>query len=383
MIYFDNAATTLKKPETVVRAVMEAMGSMGNSGRGGHDAALEASRLIFDTRKKVAEFFHVENPKQIAFTMNATESLNMAIKGILRPGDRVVTTALEHNSVLRPLYEMEDQGVQVIILPGDSQGRISYEEMEQAIRGNTRMIICTHASNVTGNLLDLERIGAMAEAHGVLFAADVSQTAGIFPIDVQKMKIDVLCFTGHKGMLGPQGTGGIYVREGIPIRPLLSGGTGIRSFDRKHPEQMPTVLEAGTLNGHGLAGLRAAVCYLQEQGIDAIREKEQKLMWNFYEEVQEIPGVTVYGDFGTKERCAVVALNVWSYDSSEVSDALFRTYGISTRSGAHCAPLMHRALGTERQGAVRFSFSQDNTEEEVAKAVTALRELADETEESD
>ena len=378
MIYLDNAATTMRKPEAVVQAVTEALCTMGNAGRGVHDAALDASRIIFETIMKLAEFFHAESPKQIVFTANSTESLNIAIKGILKAGDHVITTALEHNSVLRPLYEMEERGVELTIIPSDKQGRICYEDFEKAIKANTKAIVCTHGSNLTGNLVDIARVGEIAHRHGILFVVDASQTAGVFSIDVQEMKIDILCFTGHKGLLGPQGTGGMYVREGLEVKPLLSGGSGVQTYSKTHPAQMPTALEAGTLNAHGLAGLRAAIIYLQETGIDAIRAKEQEQMWHFYQKVKEIPGITVYGDFNVKERCAIVTLNVRAYDSSEVSDALFMHYGISTRPGAHCAPLMHEALGTVEQGAVRFSFSHYNTMEEIDQAVEALRELATE-----
>lgn len=377
MIYLDNAATTMRKPDVVIQAVTEALCTMGNAGRGGHDASLDASRIIFDTREKLAQLFHAESPKQIVFTMNSTESLNIAIKGILQAGDHVITTALEHNSVLRPLYEMEEKGVELTILPSDLQGRIDYADFEKNIKENTKAIICTHGSNLTGNLLDIRRIGEIAQKHNILFVVDASQTAGVFPIDVQEMHIDILCFTGHKGLLGPQGTGGMYVREGIAVKPLLSGGSGVQTYSKTHPAQMPTALEAGTLNAHGLAGLRAAVGYLQEVGLDAIRKKEQELMWHFYEGVKEIPGIRTYGDFSAKERCAIVTLNIRDYDSSEVSDALAMHYGISTRPGAHCAPLMHQALGTVEQGAVRFSFSHFNTLEEVDTAIAAIRELAE------
>ena len=378
MIYFDNAATTLRKPRCVIEAVTEAMGSMGNSGRGGHDGALSAARTIYDTRAALAKLFGAEGPERIAFTVNSTEALNMAIKGLLAPGDHVITTALEHNSVLRPLYELEDRGMELTILGADALGNIRYEDFEQAVRPTTRAIVTTHGSNLTGNLLDIEKIGSIARAYGLTYIVDASQTAGVFDIDVQRMNIDILCFTGHKGLLGPQGTGGLYVREGIEIRPLLSGGSGVQTYLRSHPPQMPTVLEAGTLNGHGIAGLGAAVKYLQETGLDTIRQKEQALMWAFYEAVRQIPGITVYGDFSTGERCAIVSLNVRDYDSGEVSDALSESYGIATRPGAHCAPLMHRALGTVDQGAVRFSFSHFNTEEEIKIAVSALQELAQE-----
>lgn len=376
MIYFDNAATTMRKPDTVVRAVTQALCSLGNSGRGVHEAALDAGRILFDTRRKLAELFHGEDPRQIAFTANSTESLNIAIKGILLPGDHVITTALEHNSVLRPLYELEAQGVELTILPSDAKGRLCYADFETNIRKNTKAIVCTHGSNLTGNLVDIRRVGSIARTHGLLFVVDASQTAGVFPIDVQELGIDILCFTGHKGLLGPQGTGGLYVREGVAVRPLLSGGSGVQTYSRTHPAQMPTALEAGTLNAHGLAGLRAAVEYLQTTGLDTIRRKELALTDAFYRQVRKIPGITVYGDFEEKERCPIVTLNVRDYDSSEVSDALFLNYGIATRPGAHCAPLMHEALGTVEQGAVRFSFCHYNTMEEINTAVSALRELA-------
>ncbi len=376
MIYLDNAATTMRKPEAVIQAVTDALCTMGNAGRGGHDDSLDASRIIFDTRERLAQLFYAESPRQIVFTMNSTESLNIAIKGIVEKGDHLITTALEHNSVLRPLYEMEEKGTELTILSSDPQGRIDYADFEKSIKENTKAIICTHGSNLTGNLVDIKRIGEIAKKHGILFVVDASQTAGVFPIDVQEMHIDILCFTGHKGLLGPQGTGGMYVREGVLVKPLLSGGSGVQTYSKTHPAQMPTALEAGTLNAHGLAGLLAAVGYLQEMGLDTIRKKEQELMWHFYEGVKEIPGVTVYGDFSAKERCAIVTLNIRDYDSAEVSDALAMHHGISTRPGAHCAPLMHQALGTVEQGAVRFSFSHFNTMEEADTAIAAIRELA-------
>ena len=377
MIYLDNAATTMRKPQEVIDAVVTAMGSMGNAGRGAHAASLGASRTVFETRERLANFFHAENPKQIVFTANSTESLNIALKGTLNPGDHVVSTVLEHNSVLRPLYALEEQGVEVTLLNSNLQGMVDYDDFEKAVKDNTRMIVCTHGSNLTGNLLDVKRIGQIAKKHGLLFVVDASQTAGVFPIDVQEMQIDILCFTGHKGLLGPQGTGGMYVREGVSVRPLKVGGSGVHTYKKKHPSEMPTALEAGTLNGHGIAGLDAAIGYLEKEGIDNIRAKEQKLMWKFYNGVKDIPNVKVYGDFGGTERCAVVSLNIGEYDSSEVSDELLMTYGISTRAGGHCAPLMHEALGTVEQGAVRFSFSHYNTDEEVETAIRAVKELAE------
>ncbi len=376
MIYMDNAATTMHKPQAVIDAVAAAMGSMGNAGRGANEASLSASRVIYDTRDKLCRFFGAEDARRIVFTNNSTESLNIAIKGLLNSGDHVITTMLEHNSVLRPLYEMEKQGVKLTIIKSDGKGMFDLRDMEKAILPETKMIICTNGSNLTGNYIDIEKVGELAHNRGLLFVVDASQTAGVFPIDVQRMHVDVLCFTGHKGLLGPQGIGGMYVREGLAIRPLKSGGSGVQTYSKTHPAEMPTALEAGTLNGHGIAGLGAAIDYLNEVGIDTVREKEQRLMRKFYDGVKEIPGVKLYGDFDTFNRCAIVTLNIGDYDSSEVSDELLTEYGISTRPGGHCAPLMHEALGTVEQGAVRFSFSHYNTDEEVDTAISAIRELA-------
>lgn len=378
MIYLDNAATTMHKPQCVIDAVTGAMGSMGNAGRGANEASLSASRIIYDTRERLCRLFGGSSPKQVAFTCNSTESLNIAIRGLLLPGDHVITTMLEHNSVLRPLYDMEKQGVALTIVKSDKKGLLDISKIEDAVCNRTRMIVCTNGSNLTGNYVDVEAVGRVAKAHGLLFVVDASQTAGVFPIDVEQMNIDVLCFTGHKGLLGPQGTGGLYVREGVSVRPFKCGGTGVQTYNRSQPKEMPTCLEAGTLNGHGIAGLHAALGYLEETGIDHIRAREQELMWKFYEGVKDIPEVTVYGDFSVKERCPIVTLNIGDYDSGEVSDALLTDYGISTRPGGHCAPLMHEALGTVEQGAVRFSFCHYNTDEEVETAIRAVRELAQE-----
>ncbi|MDO4794076.1 MAG: aminotransferase class V-fold PLP-dependent enzyme [Filifactor alocis] len=383
MIYLDNAATTLVKPQRVVDALIAAINHMGNAGRGATEEALQASRRIYEAREKLADFFGAENATRIGFTCNSTESLNLAIKGLLKEGDHVITTVMEHNSVLRPLYEMEERGVELSFVRCDEKGRPCYEEFESNIRENTLAIICTHASNLTGNVVDIERIGGLCRERGLLFIVDASQTAGYLPIDVRRMKIDVLCFTGHKSMLGLQGTGGIYVREGVELRALKTGGTGIKTYSRTHPTQMPTVAEAGTLNGHGIVALSEAVSYLNEEGIDRIAGRERELMRRFYDEVSKMEGMKIYGDFETELRCPIVALNFKDYDSAEVSDELMRRYEISTRSGGHCAPLMHRSLGTEEQGAVRFSFSHFNTEEEVDIAVRALKELVDEEERAD
>ncbi len=385
MIYLDSAATSFYRPEQVARAVAEAITSMGNCSRGTHQAALASARVIFETREMLAQLFHAPGPEQVAFTANSTESLNMAIKGVLAPGDRVVTTVLEHNSVLRPLYEMEKLGVELVITgcvgeqePEDSpvrrRGRLDEAALETAITPGTKAVVVTHASNLTGNVTDIGRVGRWCRRAGALLIVDASQTAGVLPIDMEKDNIDILCFTGHKGLMGPQGTGGICLNKGVAVRPLLSGGSGIMTYSKEHPGVMPTLLEAGTLNGHGIAGLRAALEYIREQGIDSLREKEQRLMQAFYRQVRELPGVRIYGDFETEERAAVVSLNLGDEDSGAVSDYLAQEHEIYTRPGGHCAPLMHMALGTREQGAVRFSFSPFNTMDEVAVAVRALEE---------
>lgn len=378
MIYFDNAATSLQKPEAVIEAVAEAMKSLGNASRGAHSAALGSNRMVYETRELLAELFHIDDPSRIAFTMNATESLNIAIAGIFRPEDHVITTVMEHNSVLRPLYRMEESGTELSFLQADKKGNISYEELENAIRSNTRAVICTHASNLTGNVLDLEKIGEICKKHRLLFLVDASQTAGIIPIDVQKMKISVLCFTGHKGLLGPQGTGGIYVAPEINIRPLVVGGSGVQSYLKTQPDEMPARLEAGTLNAHGIAGLHAAVSYIIEKGVEQIYQEEHEKTDYFYRMIRSILDIHIYGDPEAELHAPIIALNIGDYDSAQVADELMETYGIATRAGAHCAPLMHQALGTQKQGAVRFSFSQFNTRKELDAGIQALRELAEE-----
>ena len=378
MIYLDNAATTLHKPPQVMEAVLHAMITMGNAARGAHGGALEASRTVFGTREKLARLFSCRRAGHVVFTANSTEALNIAINGTIHRGDHVISTDCEHNSVLRPLYRLEEErGVELDFVPADRQGRVDYSDFERLMRPNTRAVVCTHCSNLTGNIMDLERISDIAHRHGALLLVDASQTAGTVPIHMEALGVDVLCFTGHKGLMGPQGTGGLCIRPGVEIAPWKVGGSGVHSYDRHHPMEYPTRLEAGTLNSHGIAGLSAALDVILERGVEDIQRAEHALMQRFYEGVRDIPGVTVYGDFSVPERCAIVALNIRDYDSSAVSDELTVTYGIATRPGAHCAPRMHKALGTTEQGAVRFSFSFYNTEQEVDAAIAAVRAIAE------
>ena len=377
MIYFDNAATTLHKPPEVIEAVVHAMTTSGNASRGTHTGSLAASRTVYETRKKIADFFHCSRADHVIFTSNSTEALNIAICGTLGKGDHIISTDLEHNSVLRPLYHLEEQGASLTFLSANKKGCIDYDDFKRSIKPNTKAIVCTHASNLTGNVLDIERIGHIAKAHNLLFIVDASQSAGCIEINMETMNIDILCFTGHKGLLGPQGTGGLCIHESVEIRPFKRGGSGIHSYEKEQPEAYPARLESGTLNSHGIAGLCAAINYINTITIPVIAKKEQELLWHFYKGICNIPEIHIYGDFDTKERVAILSLNIEGYDSGTVSDLLSQEYDIATRPGAHCAPRMHQALGTTETGAVRFSFSSFNTMEEVETAIQALKELVE------
>ena len=378
MIYLDNAATTLQKPPCVGQAMLDALNHAGNPGRGAHEPTLCAARLVYHTREVLARLFHAGSPECIAFTANVTQALNTALCGLAGPGDHVITTVCEHNSVLRPLYRLQKQGAEVSFVDMDAGGRLRYEQFEQLLRPNTKLVAVTHASNVTGNLTDLEFVSAFAHEHGLLLLVDAAQTAGARPIDVQALGVDVLCFTGHKALLGPQGTGGLYVRPGLVIPPLVVGGSGIRSFDEQHPARMPTALEAGTLNVPGLAGLGAGVEWILAQGVERLHARELALTRLFYEQVRGVLGLRLYGSFAGPDRAPIVSLNIGAESAARVADLLWEDYGICVRAGAHCAPLVHRAFGTEQQGMVRFSFSHQNTETEILQAARAVRQLAEE-----
>ena len=377
MIYLDSSATSFLKPPQVAEAVFRSFNTIGNAGRGAHAPTLNASRLIYDTREKLAALFGTPDPSRIAFTCNATEALNIAIHGAIHPGEHVITTACEHNSVLRPLYLKEKEGTELTIIPADKKGRIRYDLLESSVKSNTSAIVLTHASNLSGNVTDLAFVSNFAKKHGLLLIVDASQTAGNLPINVVKMGIDILCFTGHKGLFGPQGTGGLYVREGLTLSPLKSGGSGIHSFDRQHPTDMPTALEAGTLNGHGIAGLNAGLDYILSTGVKNIHTKEISLARRFVNGISDISDLKLYGDIDAPLRTPIISLNIGNMSSASVSDILWEDYEICVRAGAHCAPLMHKTFGTEKQGAVRFSFSCFNTEAEIDTAIQAMHEIAE------
>lgn len=377
MVYFDNAATSYPKPKIVYDKIMEAMTEYGaNPGRSGHKKALAISRGIFETRVQLSKLFNIKDPLNIIFTLNCTEALNIAIKGILKPGDHVITTSMEHNSVLRPIVYLGKLGVENTIVQGDSKGRINPQDIEDSIRPNTKLIVTTHISNLTGTIMDVETIGKIAKKHNILYLVDGAQAAGVYDIDVNAMNIDMLAFPGHKGLLGPQGTGGLYIREGVELTEMFQGGTGSVSHSLVQPDVLPDKFESGTPNGPGIVGLGAGVKYIMEVGIDNIRRKEEELTKHFIDEAAKIEGVKLYGTLEIGSHAPVVALNIKDADSSEISYILDEKYDIAVRPGLHCAPLAHKTIGTFEQGVVRFSFGYENTHEEIEYAIKALKEIA-------
>lgn len=376
MIYLDNAATSLKKPQAVIDAVVDALNHAGNAGRGSSESALAATRTIFQTRLQLSQLINNPDPHGISFTHNATDSLNTVIRGLFQAGDHVITTVMEHNSVLRPLYDLMDQGLEVTFLDRGPQGHIEASAVQAAIRPNTKAMVLTHASNVTGDINPIKSIAQVLHQAGCLCIVDASQTMGAIPIDVQDLGIDVLCFTGHKSLLGPQGTGGIYRQSQVAIRPLKSGGTGVDTFNHHQPDEYPTHLESGTLNSHGLAGLKAGVDYLLNYGVDRIQKEERALLDYFHQAVQTIPGIRIYGHFDPQiARCPILSLNIADLDSAFVSEELIDRAEIMTRAGGHCAPLMHQALKTKEQGVVRFSLSHYTSQEELDQTVQCLKAI--------
>ena len=372
-IYADYAATHITKPDCVKDAMIHAL-SLGNSGRGVNESSLDAARKIYEVRTKVDLFFDGYGPEQVVFTSGITESLNTVIKGYLNKGDHVITTFMEHNSVLRPLYEMEQQGVRLTITSPD------VDHIEQAIYEDTKMVVMIQASNVTGEVFDIRSVGKLCKEKGILFVVDTAQSAGVIPISMKEDYIDVLCFTGHKGLMGPQGIGGICIRKGVKIHPLKTGGTGILSFSKTQPEALPQALEAGTLNGIGIAGLGAAIDHINTYGINKIRKQEKNLIETFYKKMKEIKGIKTYHEnpLDFKKQTAICSINLEEYDSGSVSDELMERFHIQTRSGAHCAPLVHEHFGTVEQGMVRFSFGHETTIEEINQIIHAVKILAEE-----
>lgn len=370
-IYMDNAATTAQK-STVVAEAMTAIltGEYGNPSRGAHGYSLAGYRVAEKARNQVKDLFKADQRYEVAFTNNATVALNEVLKGLIQVGDHVITTSWEHNSVLRPLYQLEAQGASFDVVSSEAlTGRLNYAEFAEKVRPETKVVVCNHASNVTGNLLDLEWVKKFCEEHGLYLVIDASQTAGVVPIDLSDGRVAAGCFTGHKSLYGPQGTGGVCLLKDLPVEPVITGGDGMQSFSKVQPKELPTLLEAGTLNIPGLAGLAASIQWLQE------KEAKPQLGNYFYQELQKIDGVTIYGDFDNP-RVDVFSINIKDAESAIVSDILWEEYEIATRPGYHCAPLMHEALGTADRGTVRLSFSSFTTKAEVDSVLAALQNLA-------
>lgn len=379
-VYLDNAATSFPKPKSVVAAMINYQQTIGASpGRSGHGRSIDAGRVIYETRDVLAHLFHVEDPLCIALTKNSTEALNIVLQGGLQPGDHVMTSGMEHNSVMRPLRFLASRGVQLSVIPCSPRGELDPDDIHKGFRKNTKMIILTHASNVTGTILPLERVGAIIKEKGdVLFCVDAAQTAGSLPIDVEKMSIDLLAFTGHKSLYGPQGTGGLYIRKGLEkrITPLMMGGTGSRSEFEEQPDFMPDKYESGTPNTIGFAGLSAGVAYVLEQTVEAIRAKEEQLTSSFLHQLLEFKDqVTVYGPNDASKQTAVISLNIKNVTPSDAALYFEENRHILCRPGLHCAPAAHRTIGAFSQGTIRFSFGFFNTEKDIDEAVNAIREF--------
>lgn len=378
MIYLDNAATTYPKPESVYQAMDDCMRNYGaNPGRSGHKLALKAGRGIYNTRELVCKLFNIDNPMRVTFTRNATESLNLAIKGVLNSGDHVITTSMEHNSVIRPVMGLQNKNITNTIVDCDSRGNISIDDLEAAIKDNTKLIVISQASNVTGNIVDIQKIGSICRENDVVFLVDAAQSAGVLDIDVVRDNIDLLAFPGHKGLLGPQGTGGLYIKEGIDIMHMMEGGTGSKSEMLYQPTIVPDRYESGTPNTPGIIGLGAGVEYVLEN-IDTIRKHENEITQYMLEKLEKLDRITIYGNKRGVERSAVVSINIGEIDSSEVSYILDQGYSIAVRAGLHCAPLAHKTLGTIKQGTVRFSFGPFTTKLDVDQAINALEEICKE-----
>ncbi|MBO8164797.1 MAG: aminotransferase class V-fold PLP-dependent enzyme [Brevibacillus sp.] len=378
LIYLDNAASTWPKPPGVKQMMAEVIDQYAaNPGRGGHTLAMKASKILFRTRMQLSRLFGIKNPNDLFFYMNATQALNQAIKGYVNEGDHVITSSIEHNSVRRPLeYLRREKQVEVTYVQPREDQLFYAEDFAKAVRSNTKLIVTSHASNLTGLILPVGEIGACARAKGIAFLVDASQTAGILPIDVEAMGISMLAFPGHKGLYGPQGTGGLYVSSEIDLEPLIHGGTGSQSEAIDQPATRPDRFEAGTVNTVGLAGLLAGVEFVLEKGVEQIHQHEWNLTQKTIRLLQEIPGVEVYGPDLSVERVGVVACNINGADASEVSFILDQQYGIATRAGYHCTPLGHETFGTINRGAVRASFGVFNTDQDVEQFVQAMQEIA-------
>lgn len=376
MIYFDNSATTFPKPKSVVKSMVYFMEKYGaNPGRAGHRLSRTAGQKIRESRENIADFFNINDPKRLIFTLNDTYALNLAIHGILKPGDNVITTVYEHNAVLRPLTKLSKCGVSVTVLDGNMKGEISFKQLAESIQPNTKMVVACFASNVIGNILPVEEIGKICREANILFLVDGAQGAGVLPIDVERMCIDLLAVPGHKSLFGPMGTGCLYIGERAEVDDIIQGGTGTASEKMEQPLDFPTRYESGTLNAPGIWGLNAGVNFVKKIGLDRIRRHEDKLAEYLIDGLSCIRGVKIMAE-DMKERMPMVAFNIGDTNSNKVAKLLDKKYNIATRGGLHCAPLYHRMAGTIKQGAVRVSPGFFNTREEAARFIKAVRRLA-------
>lgn len=379
VIYLDNAATSWPKPEGTLRAVEHSIVEAGaNPGRSGHRMAVEAARIIYDTRESLARLFGAKDPLRIVFTKNVTEALNLVFYGLLRPGDHVVTSSMEHNSVMRPLRHLEQRGVELTVVKASSSGEVDPEDFRRALKGNTRLVVLMHVSNVTGTVMPVEAVGQIARERGIPFCVDAAQSAGTLPIDLSRAPIDLLAFTGHKSLFGPQGTGGLYIGEGLEkgLQPITRGGTGSRSEAEEQPGFLPDKYESGTPNTPGIAGLGGGVKFLLSEGMERVKAKKERLTQLLLDGLREVPRVILYGPRNPKRQVAIVSFNIEGLSPSEVSARLDEDFGILTRPGLHCAPSAHRTIGTFPHGTVRMSLGYFNTEGEIERAIEALWQIA-------
>lgn len=377
MIYMDNAATSWPKPLGVIRAVSGCMEKYGaNPGRSGHKMAVQAGHILLYTREMLCELFNLQDPFQIIFTYNCTDSLNLAIKGSVLPGDHVITTSMEHNAVVRPLKELEKHGLELTIVQGSLDGSVNPDDIRKAIQPNTRLIVSTHAANVTGTILPIEEIGTIARNHGISYLVDASQTAGVLPIDLSKLPVDMMAFPGHKGLLGPQGTGGLYIHPDVELRSIRQGGTGSQSESVLQPDILPDKYESGTMNTPGIAGLGAAVKQILKEGQAKIYTHEKRLGKFFIEALSHLKKIKVYGPSELTKRTGIISINIGNKDSSEVVNLLDERYNIAVRGGLHCAPLAHQTISTLKQGTIRFSYGIFNHLDEIKSCIRALEEIS-------
>lgn len=372
MIYLDNAATTFPKPNKVYTEVDKCLRTYcANPGRGAHDMSLQCELKIFNCRERLSKLFNIDDPLRIIFTSNTTESLNIAIKGILKPGDHVITTMIEHNSVLRPLYSLKKYNIETTFLPVDLKGYLNLSEIKKAIKSNTKALIVNHGSNVLGTVQDIESIGYLAKSLGLIFIVDSAQTAGYCDIDVKKMNIDLLAFPGHKSLFGLQGTGGLYITDNLTLSPIKEGGTGSNSESMIQPDFYPDKMESGTLNSPGIVGLNEGVNFILNTSLNTIRNHETELIEYLTSELKKLPYVKLYGETNSSIKTPVLSFNMERFDSSEIGEAL-NNKGIYLRTSYHCAPLIHKIIGTEGKGTVRVSPGYFNTFNDIEVLINSL-----------